>query len=122
MRPGGKVVSGQVQVATRKLSVIGEFSAQYTANEFQCEVSKAAGFPLIMVHTRGPNLARIEGGGRVWQGNPLYAPSFLQSWIELGDVFAGHPNPETCRVQRSGNELRVEFPKRNDRFVFILNK
>ncbi len=121
MRSGGKSVTGQVQVATRKLSLIGEFSARYNENEFECEVSKGAGLPLITVHTLGNDLARVEGGGRIWQGNPRFAPSYLRSWIELGDVFAGKPDSTICLVQRTGKEMRVNFLQNNDRFVFLLD-
>lgn len=121
MRGGGKTVSGQVQVATQKISLIGEFTARYSPNEFQCEVSKGPGVPLIMVHTVGKNLVRIEGGGKTFQGNPLFAPSFLRSWIDLKDVFGGHPDPRGCRVERVGRKLVVDYPKRNDRFVFLLD-
>jgi hypothetical protein len=121
MGHGGKSASGQVQVSTRKLSLIGEFSARYNENEFECEFSKGAGVPLIAVHTVGHDLARIEGGGRIWQGNPKFAPGFLRSWIELSAAFGGNPDPNTCQVQRNGREMRVEFPQRNERFVFLLD-
>ena len=121
MRSGGKSVAGQVQVSTRKLSLIGDFSARFNEHEFECEVSKGAGMPLITVHTVGNDLARIEGGGRIWQGNPRFAPGFLQSWIQLKDAFVGNPDPKICVVQRKGREMRVEFPQRNERFVFLLD-
>jgi len=121
MRTGGKTVTGQVQVATKKVSLIGEFTARYTADEFQCEISKGAGLPLISVHTVGRDLARVEGGGRTWQGNPRFAPGFLRTWIDLREAFAGNPDPKTCLVERNGREMRVEFPQRNERFVFLLD-
>jgi len=121
MRTGGKTVSGQVRVATRKISVIGDFTARYSANEFQCEISKGPGSPLIMVHTLGRDLVRIEGGNRTWQGNPRFAPGFLRSWIDLREAFTGNPDPKICQVERSGRQLRVEFPQRNERFVFLLD-
>jgi len=121
MRTGGKTVSGQVRVATKKINVIGDFNARYSATEFQCEISKGPGAPLIMVHTLGPNLARIEGGGRSWQGNPKFAPSFLKSWIDLGNAFRGIPNPQVYQVEGAGRQFRVEFPQRNERFVFLLD-
>jgi len=121
MRTGGKSVAGQVQVATRKISLIGEFTARFSANEFQCEISKGGGVPLLTVHTVGNNLARVEGGGRIWQGNPRFAPGFLKTWIDLKEAFVGNPDPNICRVERTGRKMRVEFPQRNERFVFLLD-
>ena len=68
----GKALTGQMQYSGKKRSIIGDFTARVSGDDFQIDLSKS-GVPVISVHESDGKLARFEGGGHSWQGSPRFA-------------------------------------------------
>lgn len=132
---------GQLQYATPQRSVIGEaVVSSLGTQDFQLDFTAGPGVPLMRLRETG-NSARAEGpfAGGSWQGDPARPPRQVASWAALREAFsavnatragskrgavaysaAGAGNPWIAKAS-SGEPRRVsvEFPRTNERFVFV---
>jgi len=129
---------GQLQYVTPKRSVIGE--AVITRNgtqDFQLDYTAGPGVPLIRVRETSHSAA-AEGAFAMlgWQGDPARPPHHLISWMELREVFAaieahskqnhvsvhGPAGTWNAQAELAAGKLervRVEFPRKKERFTFV---
>jgi hypothetical protein len=135
--PGWKSSVGQLQYANPTRSVIGDAVVSHDgADNFALEFTAGPGVPLMRLRESGSS-ALAEGvlARGSWQGSTARAGR-LASWISLREAFAslerrssgsahsaaGSPVPWTAQAEGPGlHRVRVEFPKTNERFVFVLN-
>jgi hypothetical protein len=118
---GGKVRTGQVHYSSPGRSFVGEFWLRESPGNFQLEITKGPGIPLMSVREIAGKAARFEGGGRSWQGAPDRAPQQLQSWFSLDEALAGHSGGAAWTVKKTGGQTVVTFPGTGEWFVFHFN-
>ncbi len=120
--PNAQTLIGQMFYMSAKRSFVGDFTARMSASDFQLDITKGPGVPLLSIHESGDTLARFEGMGHSWQGNPQhFVPGQLRSWLALRDVLLNHPRPDV-HVMRTGSQVTADFPRTGERFVFQINR
>jgi hypothetical protein len=117
----GAVRTGQVRYSSPGRSFIGEFWLRESRGSFQLEITKGPGIRLISVREVGGKAARVEGGGRSWQGTPDRAPRQLQSWLSLDDALAGRDGRGAWTVKQDRGQTKVTFAGTGERFEFHFN-
>ncbi|MEI6562580.1 MAG: hypothetical protein WCO68_10960 [Verrucomicrobiota bacterium] len=141
-----KNAQGQLQYTTPKRSIIGETVLSGNGvQDFQLDFLAGPGVPLMRLSEAG-GIARAEGvfagvTGK-WQGNPQHAHGRLASWVALREVFAAletrinapsatltsppdAASPWTAQFTQAPGEpqrIRIEFPKTQERFTFVLTR
>ncbi len=132
--PGWKTSVGQLRYATPQRAVIGEAVVSRDGGQhFQLDFVAGPGVPLMSLRET-ETLARAEGlfARGSWSGNPTRAKR-LAPWTSLREVFAAldkapsATSPEgqrprwTARSERvgAGRRVTVEYPKTDERFVFV---
>lgn len=118
---GGHIRTGQMRYSSAERSFVGEFSMRVSPGEFQLDVSKGPGVTVMSLREVARAGARVEGGGRTWQGAANRAPKAVQSWLALDDVFAGRPGDGSWTATKRGAQTTVHFPVTGERFVFHFN-
>ena len=139
-----KNAQGQLQYATPKRSIIGETVLSGNGvQDFQLDFLAGPGVPLMRLSEAG-GIARAEGvfagaTGR-WQGDPKHAHGRLASWVALREVFAAletrintpsatltsapdTASPWMAQLTQAPGEpqrIRIDFPKTQERFTFVL--
>jgi len=139
-----KNAQGQLQYSTPKHSIIGETVLSGNGlQDFQLDFVAGPGVPLMRLSESG-GIARAEGvfAGATgkWQGDPKHAHGRLASWVALREVFAAletridapsatltSPSeavrPWTAQLTQAPGQpqrIRIEFPKTQERFTFVL--
>ena len=129
---------GQMHYAGRNRSFVGDFTARVSENDFQLDVTKGPGVPLLSLRESG-TLARFEGGGHSWQGNPQhFVPGQLRGWLALHRALleaARTPSSDGTRelpvqlgkgsVTTTGGapaRLHLELPASGERFAFQFSR
>lgn len=119
--PQAQLLTGQMHYVGAKRSFVGDFTARVSRSDFQFDVTKGPGVALFSIRESGDTLARFDGAGRSWQGNPQhFVPGQLQSWLALRDVLLGQPVPNV-QVTRQGSRLTADFTKTGERFSFLFS-
>ena len=126
---------GQLQSTAAGKSVIGEVVVRRSGTEnFQLSFSSGPGFPLLKLWASGES-GRAEGvlARGQWQGLLSQAPSQLQSFTRLPEVFAAispeRPRAQTgafaAEAQFSGKRLTrlsSTFPATGERLIFVFSR
>ncbi|MEO8352132.1 MAG: hypothetical protein ABI680_10410 [Chthoniobacteraceae bacterium] len=111
-----KTDSGQLQYATSKRSIIGEFTATHLGGDLRFEFSKGGTLPLLKLVRTG-NTIRAEGvlaRGR-WQGPADSAPSYLGGWVRVSNALIDSP-------AQPGQTLVFDGPQPGERFKIQFNR
>ncbi len=133
-----KTSSGQLRYATPKRAVIGEATvSRQGAGEFQLDFLTGPGVPLMRIRTSGDRM-HAEGvfAWGNWNGRASRAGR-LSSWSALREAFvsvekgnagvsdAGARTQWTAKREAMAprkERITVEFPKSQERFIFVLSK
>ncbi len=120
--PGGQFLTGQMHYASTKRSFVGDFTARISQSDFQFDVTKGPGVPLLSLRESGDTYVHFEGAGHSWTGNPkIFTPGKLKSWLALHDVLLGRARADV-RVTRQGEQLIADFPQTGERFAFQFSR